>query len=899
MKPLPAHHLRCEYLPNPLGIATLAPRFSWILEHPRRGARQAFYQVIVSPEEEFINKEVGDYWDSGRVESDRTSDVAYSGEPLWSGKRYFWSVRWWDENGEVSPYSEAAFFEMGLLQEKSWKAKWISQKKVSEFESKGSVLLGESSGKSVQNMAVYLRKEFETKRKIRRARAYICGLGYYELRLNGRKIGDHVLDPAQTDYRKTACYCTYDVSADLKQKNAVAVILGNGRHIKDYGYPPPRLLMELHLELENELVERILTDETWKTSSGPLLENGIYAGERYDARLEQPGWDEPGFDDSSWESAAVVQGTSLSPQITTPIRVADRLKPFKMWSPLPGVHIFDFGQNFSGWVRLRAEGPRGKEIKLRYAELVQEDGTLNVSTSQNAEATDTFILRGQGEETYEPRFTYHGFRYVEVGGYPRDPRLEDIEGCFVHTDVERTGTFECSNSLINKIHQNIVWSQLSNLMSIPTDCPQRDERHGWLGDAHLSAEEAILNFDMAVFYTKYLEDIRLSLKDDGSLPDVVPPYLGQLYPGDPAWTLAYLELVWLVYFHYDDERIIQKHYAGMKKHVDFLSENAEALIIKRLGKYGDWCPPGSILPKKTPLELTSTWCYYRAASLLSRFAGILSRRDDSKSYGKLAEDIKSAFNDKFLENDQYAALRISAADKSPNQTSNILPLYLDMVPHEKKSKVMERLLHNIVNEWDYHLDTGIIGARYLLDVLTEGGYGDVAYRIVSQKSYPGWGYMVEEGATTLWERWEKLSGRGMNSHNHVMLGSVDAWFYRTIAGIRPESPGWKRIVIRPPLLEDLRHASAALRTIRGKALTSWKREDNVFELVLCIPVGAEASVYIPLLWEKTRIKEEDVVLWGCQEAEARSDARVIKERESQYLTFTVGSGAYHFIAEKQ
>lgn len=898
LNPLPAKRLRCEYLTNPLGIISDSPRFSWIPEHPKRGAKQMAYQVIVSSERDFSEKEIGDHWDSGRVDSEKTTGVRHSGLPLWGGKRYFWRVRWWDQWEGVSPWSDIAFFEIGLLQDKDWRAKWISRKEAPQFKSKGHELLGDYSGEFVQSLTLYFRKEFSAGGNIKKARAYVCGLGYHELRLNGGKVGDHVLDPAQTDYKKIALYSVYDVTELIKEKNAVAVILGNGRHIKNYGYGQPRLIVQIDLELENELSDRVISDETWKTSSGPLLENGIYLGERYDARLAQPGWDEPAFDDSAWENAVAVKGTALSPQLLPPIRVTKTLNPVRLGSPVPAVFICDFGQNFSGWVRLRAQGPRGTEIKLRHAELLHPDGTLNVLPNQNAEATDVFILKGEGEEVYEPRFTYHGFRYVEIAGYPGELTADRIEGCFVHSDVERAGDFTCSNPLLNQIHTNVVWSQLSNLMSIPTDCPQRDERHGWLGDAHLSAEEAILNFDMAAFFTKYLEDIRLAQKEDGSLPDVVPPYLEKLYPADPAWGIAYLELAWLMYLYYDDMRIVGRHYASMKKYVDFLSRNAEKNIIKKLGKYGDWCPPGSVAPTKTPLELTSTWCYYRAVTLISALAKIVDRSDDVRSYTRLAEEIKNSFNREFLGEDQYAANRISPVDRSPNQTSNVLPLYLDMVPQEKREKVVERLLSSVIKEWNYHLDTGIIGTRYLLDVLTANDNGNAAYKIVTQKTYPGWGYMVEEGATTLWERWENLTGGGMNSHNHIMLGSVDAWFYRSLAGLECKNQGWSKIIVKPPLFTDLSEASAKVTTIRGDAAVTWRRQDSFLELAVRIPVGSEAEVYVPLLWNSVQIKEGGRVIWQDEAADQIPGEVSFLRKEGRYMLFSVGSGAYRFVAEK-
>ncbi len=788
---------------------------------------------------------------------------------------------------------------MGLLKRNDWKAKWISKKKCREFGSKGTVLQGKYMGQYIHCQTLYLRKEFEIKKEVHKARAYVCGLGLYELRLNGKKVGDRVLDPPQTDYGKIALYSTYDITESLKRSNAVAVLLGNGRHIKNYGYGQPRLILQIQIEDEDGEREIIVSNKTWKVSYGPLLRDGLYYGEKYDARLEQPGWDEPGFDDSRWEKAVVVSGPKFISQTVQPIRVAARLKAKRLSSPKSNTYIYDFGQNFAGWVRLSVRGPRGTEVKLRHAELVHDDGTLNPAPNQNAEATDVYILKGEGLEVYEPRFTYHGFRYVEVTGFPGIPTLENIEGCLVHTDVEKVGGFFCSDDLINRIHRNILWGQLSNLMGIPTDCPQRDERHGWLGDAHLSAEEAMFNFDMAAFYTKYLRDIQLAQKEDGSLPDTVPYYIGRLYPADPAWGSAYIILAWLMSMFYGDIRILEEHYVSLKKYVKFLIKKAEGHIQRKLGKYGDWCPPGSIVPKRTPLELTSTWYYCHDVLLLSKIAGILCRKDDALRFRALAGKIKEAFNRNFLVDDQYKAQWLSPTERNPNQTSNILPLYLDMVPKKKKGKVLKRLLQSIIRDQDCHLDTGILGTRYLLDVLSESGLGEVAFKVVTQKTYPGWGYMVEEGATTLWERWEKITGGGMNSHNHIMLGSVDAWFYRVIAGLSSLSPGWKRIRIEPPVIEGLDYATARVRTVSGEVHVSWKRQQNSFELIALIPVGSSAEIHLPLLAKNSLIKESHTIVWvkGAFR-KTRSSELSFAGIKGKYAVFRAGSGYYKFTGKK-
>jgi alpha-L-rhamnosidase len=435
-------------------------------------------------------------------------------------------------------------------------------------------------------------------------------------------------------------------------------------------------------------------------------------------------------------------------------------------------------------------------------------------------------------------------------------------------------------------------------MSIPTDCPQRDERHGWLGDAHLSAEEAVFNFDMAAFYAKFLDDIRLAQKEDGSLPDVVPPYLPRLYPADPAWSSAYATLVELIWDHYGDRRTIATHYASLKRYIEFLGRNADRQIIRKLGKYGDWCPPGGIVPKKTPVELTSTWYYYHDVLILARLATVLGRGEEAREYARLAESIKAAFNDTFLGETQYAAIRVSPVDTYPNQTSNALPLYLDMVPADRKDKVVASLVQSVVRQQDYHVDTGILGTRYILDVLTEAGRGDAAYRMATHASYPGWGYMLAEEATTLWERWEKLTGPAMNSQNHIMLGSIDAWLYRVLAGLSPLLPGWKAVRVRPHVLGDLAFVEAGLETVAGRVGSSWRRTDEAFSLEVRIPVGSAGEVHVPLLWPGARVIESGKVVWRAGHAVDTVPGIALADGDGERVVFNVGSGVYKFELKK-
>jgi len=895
----PPYDLKCEYLANPIGIDIRSPRFSWILDHQERNQYQSAYQVIVSSEKSLSLSEVGDMWDSGKIVSEKNYNIPYKGKPLISDSTYYWKVKWWDKNNLESDYSQISMFSTAFLNESEWRAKWISRKDFIDKNTRKRYQYKSGkrnlAGRIKEVHALYLRKEFSLKSPIKSAKIFICGLGFYELRLNGKKIGDRILDPAQTDYNKIALYSTYDITNYLQNNNAIGIILGNGRCIELWGYDFPKVIAQIHTHFEDGSTQMICTDESWKLSNGPIQENGIYYGEKYDARLEMPGWDLPNYEDSKWDIAAEVSGYNLSSQLMQPIQVSKHLKPQKMYSPEPGMYIYDFGQNFSGYVRLKVHGPRGSEIKLRYAEIIHDNGTINTATNGNAPSTNIYILKGEGLEVFEPHFTYHGFRYVELTGFPGVPTFDNIEGLFFHSNIPRVGDFFCSNKLINKVHSNIIWGQLSNLMSIPTDCPQRDERMGWMGDAQLVIEEAIFNFDMVRFYSKYLNDIKMSQRQDGSISDVVPPYW-KLYPADPAWGSAYITIVWYLYWYYNDLRILEEHYESMKNYIEFLIAKSEDNLFL-MGKFGDWCPPCSIVSRTTPIELTSSWYFYHDTFYLSKIAEILEKTKDIEFYKSKADEIKKAFNEKFL-NVSYETIKLSPVDRSVGQTSNILPLYLNMVPDKKKKKVLSILINAIIEDFDYHFDTGILGTRYIFDTLSENGFPEVIYKMIKQKSFPGYGYMIQEGATTLWERWEKLEGGGMNSHNHIMLGSVDAWFYKTLVGITSLKPAWKKVRIKPYIPDDMDYASGSITTILGIVYSSWEKLNNKIKMTIKVPIGCTADVWIPIKEKNVLIKESNDIIWKPERKTESTNQVMFLNLEENHVIFKVGSGYYEFLIEE-
>ncbi|MCX5647700.1 MAG: family 78 glycoside hydrolase catalytic domain [Planctomycetota bacterium] len=862
--------LRCEYAVNPLGIDVVQPRFSWVLQSSRRGQMQSAYQVLVASSEEKLRAGTGDKWDSGKVDSDESVHVTYQGKALGSGEKCWWKVRVWDKDGKAGGYSEPATFEMGLLKPSDWQGKWIG------------------AGKEISSPL--LRKEFRLEKEIRRARAYICGLGWYELYINGRKVGDHVLDPATTDYQKRTLYVTYDVTKHLRQgPNVVGVMLANGWYSRK-GAPggSPKLILQINLEFMDGKRASVVTDDTFKVSGGPITASDLCHGESYDARLEKPGWNTPGYNDSDWDKAPAAEppGGRLHPQLLPPIRVVKTIPPVKLLQPQPNVYVYDFGQHFSGWARLRVRGPRGTELTLRYAGRLYDDGRLDRRNNLSAAQTDTYIVKGNGEEVWEPRFTLHGFRYAEVTGFPGVPTLENLEGRFVRSAVEPSGSFTCSNPLINQIHQNVCWTLMTSFQGIPQDAAERDERVGWLGDPGFVAESYLYNFDTASFWAKWLEDIKEAQKPDGDVPVVCP---NPIYQPWPCWQSTYPLFVWYLYQYYGDQRIVETHYDGLKKLVDLLSSRADDGVVP-VG-LGDHMEPqadgtSSFRPRHTPAALTSTAYYYFDTRILAEAAKILGKTADARHYSDLTEKIKAAFNRKFFNEttNQYA---------TGSQTSNAVALYLGLVPEERQQAVLKNLVDDILINHKGHLSTGIIGTNALQQALPEYGRADVMYTIGTQTTFPSWGYQISKGATTVWECFEVSSERCVNMK---MFGSTEKFFYKDLGGIGLAGPGFKKITIKPCVVGDLTYAKASLKTVRGLIAVDWeKKNPKSFRMSVTIPANTTAGVSVP----KTGLKEIVVTesgkpIWKDARFVAGVSGIAAGSETDEYVTFGVSSGFYAF-----
>jgi hypothetical protein len=878
--------LRCEYGKDPLGVDVPHPRLSWILESNRRDARQTAYQVLVASSAAGLKTGKADLWDSGKVASDQSILLPYAGEPLASHVQCFCKVRVWDEHGQVSKWSQSATWTMGVLTDSDWRASWIT-------------------APDTNYASTLLRREFFVRPGLQRALADICGLGQYEMSLNGRKAGGDFLSPGWTKYDKTCLYDTRDITADLKGgKNAVGIFLGNGmynviaadtRYTKFKGsFGPQKVILQIRLEYAGGLVEVIGTDEKWRVAPGPITFSSIYGGEDFDARLVQRGWDKPNFDDSKWPSAQITDGPGGKLKglscAAPPIREFEIHKPAAMRTLDNQDVVFDLGQNAAHVPRIRVTGPAGGRVRLFPAELTNHDGSVNQGSMgvrrQNG-IWCQFTKAANGEEIWSPKFFYAGCRYVQAHLMPavpggERPKIKSLAGIVVHSASEPVGEFECSSALLNRIHTLVRWAQRANMMSLMTDCPHR-ERMGWLEEDHLNGPALRYEFDLAQLFAKTVNDIADSQLPNGLVPTTAPEYqifrdardkqhLRGIFGDSPEWSSSFILVPWQQYEFDGDLDLFRNHYNEMKQYLDYLGSRANNCIVNY--GLGDWYDIGQRHPgvsQLTPIALTATAFYYQDVKIMSRAAALLGKNDDAKTYSALAEKTRAAFNEAFYNpaNPGYA---------TGSQCANSIPLVMGLCDPANRAAVLDAVVRDVQARGNA-LTAGDVGYRYLLRALAEGGRSDVIFAMNNQSNKPGYGWQLKEGATSLTEAWD--AGRD-SSQDHFMLGQIQEWFYHDLAGIQnaPGSAGFREIVIAPQPVGGLKWAGAAFHSVRGKIASRWKSDGKKFNLTVLIPANTTATICVPA-GPGSRVRVNG------------ASAKFLRNEDSRAI-FAVGSGEYEF-----
>ena len=892
--------LRTEQLKNPLGIDIRHPRLGWRIESDEQNVMQTAYHILVASSPELLAQGKGDCWDSGKVKTDASQWITYQGETLKRNTPYYWKVKVYTHTNETD-WSEPASWSMGLLNEADWQGQWIGLDRPAP---------GDSETQWSRLAARYLRKEFALTKEVKRATVHIAGMGLYELFINGQRIGEQVLAPAPTDYRKTILYNTYDVTPQLQKENAIGVILGNGRfytmrqNYKPYKIPTfgyPKLRLNLIIEYTDGSRQTIASDISWKlTTEGPIRSNNEYDGEEYDARKELGDWNRTGYDDTNWIPAgrvSIPSGT-LRAQMMPGMKVTESLKPVSIRKQ-GDKHILDIGQNMAGWLRIRIKGQAGDSIRLRFAERLQPDGEIFTKNLRDAHCTDIYVVSGREPQdtTWAPRFVYHGFRYVEISGYP-NAKTEDFTAEVVDDEMAHTGTFTCSDETLNQVLHNAFWGIRSNYKGMPVDCPQRNERQPWLGDHAMGSWGESLFFNNHALYNKWTRDIREAQREDGCIPDVAPAYWNY-YSDNVTWPATLLLVCDMLFTNYGDRRAIEENYPALKKWVSHIREyylTKEFIITK--DKYGDWCVPPESLEmihsndpaRKTDGALIATAYYLKVLQLMHRFASLQGLTAEAEEWGALEGRIKDAFNARFLHVKEgtspvpgHTLYPDSIFYGNNTVTANILPLAFGLVPKQYMDEVAKNTVATIITTNKGHISTGVIGTQWLLRELSRRGHADVAYLLATNKTYPSWGYMAAQGATTIWELWNgDTADPAMNSANHVMLlGDLIIWYYENLAGIKcaPESVAYKKLIMAPVFPEGLNAVSASYESVYGEIKSAWKKENGTFSWDITIPGNTSAVVRIP---KEFRIKQSN-----------QSGIRRVNDTAS-YTEIEIGSGSYHF-----
>ncbi|SDZ92082.1 alpha-L-rhamnosidase [Porphyromonadaceae bacterium KH3R12] len=842
--------LKVEMQENPQGVSTSTPRFSWQITSVKPDLRQEAYQIQVAGSEQDLEKGNNLLWDSGIVADAESILIPYTGETLSPREVYYWRVKVTTNQGETA-WSKINHWSMALPDIAGWQAKWIGENALSNP--------GETDKGNTRLAARYLRKPFDSKQKVKRAVLYISGQGAYQAYINGKRVSDDVLAPTVSWYPEKVYYNVYDVTSLIQRdSNLLGVKLGNGRYFGMRESPTqvfglPRLLAQLEIEYSDGSTDVIVSDESWKVSSkGPIIANNEFDGEEYDARMELPGWDKINYDDTTWKQVDIMSapGGTLTAQPNPNIRVQEELTPVAITKLPDGKFILDMGQNMVGWIKVnRLKGKKDQPVTIRFAEILNPDGTLYMANLRSAKVTDIYTPSKDGDFSWEPSFVFHGFRFVEISGLDYQPELSDFTGRVIYDQMETTGQFETSDETINQIFKNAYWGIRGNYRGMPTDCPQRDERQGWLGDRATGCFGEAFVFDNALLYSKWLQDIEDSQSPEGSI-SVVSPRYWTIFNDDVTWPAAYFYGAKMLWLQFGDTEPVKRHYPSMKRYLERIQQVSMQDYILTKDTYGDWCmPPESqeLIHSKDPSRKTagavlSTTVYYSLLNLMTEFAQLTGNTKDIAGYQELASKIKEAYNARFFNID-------SALYDNNTVTANILSLRLGLVPEGYEQKVFDNIVRKTEVDFNGHVSTGVLGIQHLMRGLTEQGNVDLAYRIATNRTYPSWGYMIEKGATTIWELWNgDTADPAMNSANHVMLlGDLLIWFYEDLAGIKnhPKSTAYKKLLMEPKFPEGLSHVKASYKSVYGEIKSEWKKENGTFHWDITIPGNSSAIIRLP------------------------------------------------------
>jgi len=911
--------LRTEYKTDPV-TDVAKPRLSWELISNIRGQVQTAYHIMVASTPELLTAGNGDLWNSSKIAGNSTNQVEYAGKPLQSRTVCFWRVRSWDKNGQAGAWSQTAKWEMGLLSKTDWKAVWI-----------GNDLTAFGKGK-VYHLppSPFFRKEVVLKSAIKKGRLYVTSLGLYEFQINGKRIGNDYFTPGWTDYNKRVYYQTYDITSDLKVgKNAMGSILADGWYAGYLGYALlignpvvrnfygdlPLLKAQIEVEYTNGKKETIVSDPSWKTNHGPIIEADILNGATHNAILEFDNWSKVGFDDTKWKNSSSYPDKSARKMECypgNPIRVFRKLKARTVTPRTGGKYIFDLGQNFSGVAQLKVTGNKGDTITLRYGEMLFPDGSLMTENLRKARATDTYILRGNMEgETWIPRFTYHGFQYVEVEGFRSEPSLDAITGIVLSSATPEVGSFETNNKMINQLYHNIVWTQRSNYFDVPTDCPQRDERLGWTGDAQAYIQSATFNNDIAAFFNKWLVDLNDAQRADDAYPLFAPaPNVRNTDTFSPGWSEAGIVCPYTIYKTYGDTKMINQFWPNMVAYLKFMENRTKGTYVYKEGSfeditpkggYGDWLSVG----KKTPPDLLASIYFAYCASMMQEMASAIDKKEDADYFGSVFRKAKLAFTKHYTDGDGRFRTNAAAYGKGNGyvdgtlgfeghtQTAYANAIYMHMLDPESEVKA-GNFLKELIHSNDGKLSTGFLGLRPLLPSLSSTGHSDEAYKLLLSKEYPSWGFEIINGSNTIWERWNSyIKGKGfennagMNSFNHYAFGSVNEWMFGNMAGIKVNQAGYRTFTIKPEIArEEIDYVKATYHSINGEIQSAWKKENQFLTLDLVVPVNTNAVIYIPCK-DNSEVRENDKIVTNSKDL-------IVKGYSNGYLVVSAGSGIYHF-----